>query len=433
MGNVHVAGPNEAIVISGGCGGGSSKRYIKGGWGWQWMLVSEAQKISLEVMTLLPKVSNCETKKGVPITVTGVAQVKVMTDDDVYLQIACEQFLGKEDFEIQEQLLETFEGHLRAICGTMDVEELYQDRESFAANVRAVAATDVSKMGIKILSFTIKDLTDNQGYLDAIGMEQTARVKATADIAMANANRDACIKEQEAAKTSADVCLKNETDVDIYRKDYETKCADYGAEVNKAQTESRMAYRLQAMKEKQRIIQEDMGVDLIERQRQIEVEELEIERQEKELIHTTRLPADASAYKTQTLAEAAKCVKVKKAEGNAEKLRRIGKAEAQVIEAIGSAEASKMSMKAIAYEEYGHAATTKLVLDALPKIAKSISKPLHNVEDLTIIGSSNSTASNFTAETTKLLAELPKTVQSVTGYDITGLIGKIPGAVPAAQ
>jgi len=74
------------------------------------MLVSEAQKISLEVMTLLPKVSNCETKKGVPITVTGVAQVKVMTDDDVYLQIACEQFLGKEDFEIQEQLLETFEG-----------------------------------------------------------------------------------------------------------------------------------------------------------------------------------------------------------------------------------------------------------------------------------------------------------------------------------
>lgn len=300
-----------------------------------------------------------------------------------------------------------FSGHLRAICGTMDVEELYQDRESFAANVRAVAATDVSKMGIKILSFTIKDLTDNQGYLDAIGMEQTAKVKAAADIAMANANRDACIKEQEAAKEAADVCLKNDTEVDGYRRNYETQLADFACEVNKAQTESNLAYSLQAMKEQQRIIQEDMGVDLIERQREIEVEELEIERQEKELIHKTRLPADAEAFKVQTLAEAAKSQKVKKAEGQAEKLRRIGKAEAQVIEAIGTAEANKMSMKAVAYEEYGHAATTKLVLDALPKIAKSISMPLKKVDDLTIIGSSNTTGSMMTAETTKLLAELP--------------------------
>merc|ERR1712130_707345 len=127
-------------------------------------------------MTLLPSVTNCESKKGVPVTVTGVAQVKIMTEDENYLAIACEQSLGKSDDEIRELLLETFEGHLRAIVGTMEVEELFKDREEFARNVREVAATDVSKMGIKILSFTIKDLHDAEGYLDAIGQEQTACV-----------------------------------------------------------------------------------------------------------------------------------------------------------------------------------------------------------------------------------------------------------------
>ena len=107
-------------------------------------------------MTLLPSVTNCESAKGVPVTVTGVAQVKIMTENDDYLSTACEQFLGKSEQEIQDLLLETFEGHLRAIVGTMEVEELFQDRETFAHNVREVAATDVSKMGIKILSFTIK-------------------------------------------------------------------------------------------------------------------------------------------------------------------------------------------------------------------------------------------------------------------------------------
>ena len=82
---------------------------------------------------------------GVPVTVTGVAEVKIMTEDENYLAIACEQFLGKSDDEIKELLLGTFEGHLRAIVGTMDVEELFQDREEFARNVREVAATDVSK------------------------------------------------------------------------------------------------------------------------------------------------------------------------------------------------------------------------------------------------------------------------------------------------
>ena len=154
---------------------------------------------------------------------TGVAQVKIMTESEEYLSTACEQFLGKNEDEIKELLLETFEGHLRAIVGTMEVEELFQDRESFAHNVREVAATDVSKMGIKILSFTIKDLKDAEGYLDAIGQEQTANIKSKANIERAEADRDAYVREQECEKTAMDTKYSVDTQVADFEKDFMTK------------------------------------------------------------------------------------------------------------------------------------------------------------------------------------------------------------------
>merc|ERR1711892_1157210 len=275
-------------------------------------------------MTLLPSVTNCESANGVPVTVTGVAQVKIMTENDDYLSTACEQFLGKSEQEIQDLLLETFEGHLRAIVGTMEVEELFQDRETFAHNVREVAATDVSKMGIKILSFTIKELKDAEGYLDAIGQEQTANIKSKATIEKAEADRDAFIQEQECSKNAMDKKYQVDTSIADFEKEFKTK-------------------------------------------------------------------------------------------------------EAAAIEAIGKAEAQEMELKAAAYKQYGEAAKMKLVLDALPKIAAEVAAPLAKVDEIVIVGGGG--GGGFTNETTKLLAELPQTVKAVTGYDISGLIGKIPGAV----
>ena len=146
-----------------------------------------------------------------------------MTENDEYLSTACEQFLGKSENEIQALLLETFEGHLRAIVGTMEVEQLFQDRESFAQNVREVAATDVSKMGIKILSFTIKDLKDAEGYLDAIGQEQTANIKSKATIEKAEADKDAFVQEQECQKNAMDKKYQVDTSIADFEKEFKTK------------------------------------------------------------------------------------------------------------------------------------------------------------------------------------------------------------------
>jgi len=376
----------------------------------------------------LPNVTNCESKKGVPVTVTGVAQVKIMTEDDNYLAVACEQFLGKTEREIKELLLVTFEGHLRAIVGTMEVEELFRDREEFARGVREVAATDVSKMGIKILSFTIKDLRDNEGYLDSIGLEQSAKVKARATIEKAEADRDACIKEQECHKLAMDTKYKTDAQVADFKRDYESKMADCATIVNTSQAESALAYELQVSKEQQTIVSEEINVDLVEKHMAIKVEEQEILRADKELTATTRLPADANAYETRILAEGRRVQKLRAAEGDAQRIRLIGGAEATAIEAVGKAQARQMELKAQAYKNYGNAAVMKLVLDAMPKLAAEVSAPLACVDDIVIVGGGGGAAGRITDETTKFLAELPQTVKAVTGYDITGLIGKIPGA-----
>ena len=157
---------------------------VTGSWAWAWWLVTDVQKMSLEVMTLNPVCDNVETKQGVPLTVTGVAQVKIMKEE-TFLAKATEQFLGMSKDEIEGTILSTFEGHLRAILGTLTVEQVYKDRDEFAASVLEIAATDVSKMGIKILSFTIKDVHDKVEYLESIGKTQTAHVRKDAEIGVA--------------------------------------------------------------------------------------------------------------------------------------------------------------------------------------------------------------------------------------------------------
>merc|ERR1719431_344527 len=152
-------------------------------------------------MTLNPVCEGVETSEGVPLTVTGVAQCKVMPEGEL-LDTALEQFLGRSASDIEDVILQTLEGHLRAILGTLTVEEIYQDRDRFAQLVREVASPDVGRMGIEILSFTIKDVYDKVEYLSSLGKTQTAAVQRDADIGVAESERDAGIKEAEAQKNA---------------------------------------------------------------------------------------------------------------------------------------------------------------------------------------------------------------------------------------
>jgi flotillin len=218
MGNVNTAGPNEAAVISGGWTGGDSKKYVVGGWGWSWWFVSDVERISLNVMTIKPVCKSVETAKGVALTVTGVAQVKIMynSKEKMLLRKACENFIGREVQEIVDQITETLEGHLRAIVGQLTVEEIYQDREKFAEQVRDTARPDLGKMGIEILSFVIQEVSDDNEYLSSIGKARTAEVVKEATIGATNADRDAQIQEAECDQERTDAKMKSDTSFDNF-------------------------------------------------------------------------------------------------------------------------------------------------------------------------------------------------------------------------
>merc|ERR550534_568669 len=318
-------------------------------------------------MTLNPVCDNVETKQGVPLTVTGVAQVKIMKEDK-FLEIAAEQFLGKKEDEITETILQTLEGHLRAILGTLTVEEVYKDRDQFASLVREVAAPDVGRMGIEVLSFTIKDVYDNVTYLASLGKAQTAAVKRDAEIGVAQANRDAGIREAECEKAAMDVKYNTDTKIEDNSRAFKLQKANFDKEVNTAKAEAQLAYELQAAKIQQKIRNEEIQIQVVERRKQIEIEEQEIRRKEKELMSTVKLPAEAESYKVQTIAEGKRTQTVEAARAEAERVRLTGAAEARAIEAVGRAEAESMRMKASAYKQYGDAAIMSLYSRPCPRL-----------------------------------------------------------------
>ncbi|XP_049824510.1 flotillin-2-like isoform X2 [Aethina tumida] len=374
-------------------------------------------------MTLNPMCGNVETSQGVPLTVTGVAQCKIMKADEL-LHTASEQFLGKTVKEIKMTVLQTLEGHLRAILGTLTVEEIYRDRDQFAALVREVAAPDVGRMGIEILSFTIKDVYDDVQYLASLGKAQTAIVKRDADAGVALANRDAGIRESECQKSAMDVKYSTDTKIEDNSRMFKLQKANFDQEINTAKAQAQLAYELQAAKIRQKIRNEEIQIDVVERKKQIEVEAQEVLRKERELNATVRLPAEAESYRVQAIAEGKRTQTVKNAQAESEKIKLLGMAEASAISSIGKADAERMRMKAAVYKQYGDAAIMSIVLDALPKIAAEVAAPLAKTDEIVLIGGSD----NTTAEISRLVGQIPPAVNALTGVDLSKVLGKLPGA-----
>ncbi|NXS70825.1 FLOT2 protein, partial [Pandion haliaetus] len=402
---------------AGGCCGSDVKQYVYGGWAWAWWCVTDTQRISLEIMTLQPRCEDVETAEGVALTVTGVAQVKIMTEKEL-LAVACEQFLGKNVQDVKNVVLQTLEGHLRSILAGQRApgsclckhglwRELADNRASRESEGRCPESLPLP---------VTPDVYDKVDYLSSLGKTQTAAVRRDADIGVAEAERDAGIREAECKKEMLDVKFMADTKIADSRRAFELQKAAFSEEVNIKTAEAQLAYELQSAREQQKIRQEEIEIEVVQRKKQIDVEEKEIIRMEKELIATVKRPAEAEAYRIQQIAEGEKVKQVLIAQAEAEKIRKIGEAEAFVIEAIGMAEAERMKLKAEALQQYGEAAQLALVLDALPEIAAKVAAPLSKVDEIVILSGESS---NTTSEVNRLLAEIPASVRAITGVDLT--------------
>jgi flotillin len=345
--------------------------------------------------------------------------------------------------------LQTLEGHLRAILGTMSVEEVYKNRETFAGRVQEVAATDMANMGLSIVSFTIRDIRDKQGYLDALGKPRIAQVKRDAVIGQAEADRDATIKSAQAEQVGKTAKFTADTGIASASRDYQMNLADYQASVNKQKAESDLAYDLQRFKTAQLVKREEVQVAVVEKESLIGVQEQEIKRREKELEATIQKPAEAERTKVRTLADAEKYRLETEAAGRAAAVRAQGLAEADIVRAKGLAEAEAakakglaeaaviqaqgeamaeaMRKKAEAWEKYGEAAIVQTIAELLPQLAKNVAEPLSRVEKMVVInsgpgGPGGGGASKITRDVADIVAQLPPVVEGLTGVDLAQMI-----------
>jgi flotillin len=429
------AGPQEVLIIY-GLGG---TRIVKGGGKLVLPMVQNCRCLSLELMSfdVAPK-QDLYTKQGVAVTVEAVAQLKVKSDQESVLT-AAEQFLTKSDAEREGLIRLVMEGHLRGIIGQLTVEEIVKQPEMVAERMRGTCAEDMNKMGLEVISFTIKEVKDQNEYIANMGRPDIARIRRDADVAAAEAERDTAIRraiaqrEAAVAKAQADrervlaetQSLAAQAEA---QRDLEVKKAQYLETTKRQQAQADKAYDIQTNIMQQQVVAEQVKIQQVERQQQIAVQDAEIQRRERELIATVLKQAEIERRKIETLAEAEKQRLTLQAEGQAAATRTTGEAEADIIFKKGDAEARAMNVKAAAYQEWNQAAVVDRLISGLPEVARALAAPLANVDKITIVSTGDGSAAGLhkiTGDLTQIAAQIPALFETLSGMQVSELLSKV--------
>ena len=429
------AGPHEALVVYGFRG----TRVIKGHGTIIFPMVENCRGLSLELMSFdVAPQQDLYTKQGVAVTVEAVAQIKVKSDPESILT-AAEQFLTKPPSDREALIRLVMEGHLRGIIGQLTVEEIVKQPEMVADRMRSTCSDDINKMGLEVISFTIKEVRDKNDYIINMGRPDIVRIKRDADVASAEADRDTAIKraialrESAVAKAQADQERVAAETASLARqaeaqRDLDVKKATYNELVKRQQAQADKAYEIQTNVMQQQVIVESVKVQQAEKEQQVKVQEAEIMRREKELIATVLKPAEIERQRIQTLAEADKSKTMVEAEGHASAIRAQGEAEAEIIFKKGDAEARAMNIKAEAYQEYNQAAVLDKLITGLPEVVRALASPLANVDHITVVSTGNGDSAGLhkiTGDLTQIAAQVPELFEALSGMKMSDLLGKI--------
>src|SRR6058998_1639877 len=440
------AGPHEALVVYGFRG----TRVVKGHGTIIFPMVESCRELSLQLMSFdVAPQQDLYTGQGVAVTVEAVAQIKVKSDPESIIT-ASEQFLTKTDAQREGLIRLVMEGHLRGIIGQLTVEEIVKQPEMVGDRMRGTCAGDMDKMGLEVISFTIKEVRDKNEYITNMGRPDVARIKRDADkataeakrdadIAIAEAERDTAIKIAEAKRESAIATTRADQERVLAEtlsqakqaeatRDLEVKRATYQETIKRQQAQADKSYDIQTNIMQQQLIAESVKVQQIEKEQQIKVQEAEIQRRERELIATVLKPAEVERRRIETLAEAEKQRRIFEAEGRASAIRAEGEAEAEITFKKGEAEARAMNVKAEAYQEWNEAAVVDRLISGLPDVVRALASPLANVDRITIVSTGDGEAAGMnkvTGDLTKMAAQIPALFETLSGMQMSELFAKI--------
>src|SRR5205809_2288962 len=431
------AGPHEALIVYGFRG----TRIVKGHGTVIFPMVETCRGLSLELMSFdVAPQQDLYTRQGVAVTVEAVAQIKVKSDPES-IQTASEQFLTKAPAEREGLIRLVMEGHLRGIIGQLTVEEIVKQPEMVGERMRSTCAEDINKMGLEVISFTIKEVRDKNEYITNMGRPDVARIKRDADVAAAEAERDTAIKRAQAQREAAIARAQADQERVMAetlsaakqaeaQRDLEVKKATYKEMTTRQQAQADKAYEIQTNIMQQQVVAEAVKVRQIEKEQEIKVQEAEILRHERELIATVLKQAEIERRRIETLAEAEKQRLIMEADGHAAAIRAQGEAEAEIVFKKGEAEAKAMNVKAEAYQEYNQAAIYDKLLTSLPEVVRAMAAPLANVDKITVISTGNGDATGMnkiTGDLTKMAAQVPALFETLSGMNMADLLSKVRG------
>src|SRR3989440_2907855 len=453
-------GPNQALIVYGAGG----TKVITGGSKLVIPLTQRADVFPLELMSfdVAPR-QDLYTSQGVAVNVEAVTQIKVRSDEES-ITTAAEQLLSKSQQDRENLIRLVMEGHLRGIVGQLTVEDLVKDPENVGSKMLKTVTPDMDKMGLEVISFTIKDVRDSNDYISNMGRPQIAQIRKQADIAAALAQRDTQIQQANATREAA--VAKSAADQERVKAEAESlgfqaesqrnlalKKAAFDDEVKKQQATADKSYDIQANVTQQQVVTEAVKVTEVEKNAQIRVQEAEIKRRELELQATVQKAAEADRRRVETVAEAERQRLILEAQGQAdaaktrgvgdadanrarglseaEVIRAKGLAEAEVIRAKGEAEADAMKVKAAAFHEYNQAAVLDKLLTGMPEMVRAIAEPLSKVDKVTIVstGGDNSHglgASRITGDVMGMVAQVPALFELLSGTRIGDLMNRVP-------
>jgi len=429
------AGPHEAIIVY----GFREPRIIIGRGTVIVPMIETYKQLSLQLMSFdVAPQQDLYTKQGVAVTVEAVAQIKVRSDHES-IRTAAEQFLTKTDAEREGLIRLVMEGHLRGIIGQLSVEQIVKEPEMVGDRMRATCADDLSKMGLEVISFTIKEVRDKNEYILNMGRPDVARIKRDADVAAAEAERDTAIRRAEATRAAA--VAKAQADQERVlaealslaaqaeaQRDLEIRRAQYVETIKRQQAQADKAYDIQANVMQQQVVAEAVKVRQVEKEGEVKVQEAEILRHEKELIATILKGAEIERQRMEMIAEASRRKMTIEAEGSAAATRAQGEADADIILRKGEAEAKAMNVKAEAYQEWNQAAVVDKLITSLPEVVRALAAPLANIDKITIVSTGDNGAAGMhkiTGDMTKIAAQIPALFESLSGMQMSDLLGKV--------
>jgi len=427
--NYRKVGPNQLLVVSGrsslimeptGRARRVGYRLQVGGGTFVMPFLETVDTLPLEIFSISLRCPEVLTAQGVLVSAEAQGQVKI-APGEASLHRAVENFLSRGASGITYVAQEVLEGHLRAVLGTLAVEEIYANREEFARKVREIAAADFERLGLELVSYSLKDVTDSQGYIQALGARRIAEVKRDAALAQAETERDAAIRAAEFRKEGDVARLHAELELAAATRDFEAQRAEYQGEVNLKRAHADVSYELERARLAEGLKRQEYQVQLTEKEMAAKVQAMEIERREKELEATVRRPAEAMKFQARLEAEAEAYRKELEAKGRCAGIRLEGASRAEAAAAVGKAEAEAMRQKAEAWKEYTGAAMAEMVVKELPALARAVSEPLSKVDKIIMVGDSDGVP-KLTGQVASVLAQLPAVVDALTGINLTELV-----------